>query len=149
MINYIKILSSMLIIALVFVSGCTDQTEPALSENDDSGSVTPSAVRDLPGDCIEPGAMFDVHITVSDYGSFGMVNEILCDDWIYINSSIHPEQVRVTDKNITFVLIGESSFNYTVQVPSEHKESCSIEGTLKNEDKVEYSVEGDSQVCIL
>ena len=45
--------------------------------------------------------------------------------------------------------MGESSLTYTVQVPSEHRGSCSIEGTLLDEDKVEYSVEGDSQVCIL
>lgn len=149
MINYTKILSLILIIALVFISGCTDQTAPPLSENDDSGSATPSAIRDLPDDCIESGAMFDVHITASDYGFIGVVNEILCDDWIYINSSIHPEQVIVSGKNITFILMGESSFTYAVQVPSEHRGSCSIEGTLLDEDKVEYSVEGDSQVCIL
>jgi hypothetical protein len=45
--------------------------------------------------------------------------------------------------------MGESSFTYAVQVPSEHRVSCSFEGTLMDEDKVEYSVEGDSQVCIL
>ena len=139
----------MLIIALVFISGCNDGTTPPLPEKDDIDSVTPLAMRDLPDECVEPGEEFDVSITVSDYGLFGVLDEELCDDWIYINSSLTSEQVEVANKSIKFVLFGESSFSYTVRAPSEQSGPCTIKGTLKDLDKVEYSVEGDSQICIL
>ena len=117
------------------VSVCSDQNGP-------------SASRDLPEVCIQPGGQFTVQISASNYGSAGQVTETLCTGWNYVSSSLDTEQVVVSGNVVTFYLLGETSFTYTVQAPSTSGASCSISGTIKDFDQNVGSVGGESQVSV-
>ena len=106
-----------------------------------------SVTRDLP-DTIGQGAEFDVVISVSGYGMFGVITETLCPGWTYTGSSLDPAQVAVAGNDVTFTLLGETSFAYTVKAPDVEGACCAFSGTLKDEDKNSYNVGGDSEVCI-
>jgi len=103
------------------------------------------AMRSLP-DCVGSGAEFTVKIDVMDYGDFGMVAETLCDGWTYVGSSLPDYQVTIEGNTVKFILLGETSFTYTVRAP--YGDSCCvIDGILKDESRVEYPVEGDNDLC--
>jgi PGF-CTERM protein len=107
-----------------------------------------SATRDLLDGCVDPNTEFTVTISASDYGAFGRVIETLCDGWAYQSSSLDPTQVEVSDNTVTFKLVGETSFTYTVQASGTAGECCSISGILKDYLKNEYAVTGDNEVCV-
>jgi hypothetical protein len=92
--------------------------------------------------------VFTVAVSASDYGAFGRVIETLCDGWTYQSSSLDPTQVEVSGNTVTFKLVGETSFTYTVQASGTAGECCIIGGILKDYLKNEYAVTGDSQVCV-
>ncbi len=46
------------------------------------------AARTVPSDCINPGDEFIVTVELPPYGMSGLVIELLCDDWEYVDSSL-------------------------------------------------------------
>ena len=111
-------------------------------------SAEPAASRDLPDVCIQPGSQFTVQISASNYGSAGQVTETLCTGWNYVSSSLDTEQVVVSGNVVTFYLLGETSFTYTVQTPSTPSECCDISGTITDFDQNVETIGGESQVCV-
>ena len=107
----------------------------------------PSATRDLPDQCVDAGSTFTVSITADYAGAFAQVKENLCDGWTYVSSSLDPAQVSVSGNEVTFTLLGETSFTYTVMAPSDNDECCPISGTIKDLNMVTVSTGGDSEVC--
>jgi hypothetical protein len=107
-----------------------------------------SATRALPDEPIAPGEEFTVTITARDYGSFGLIIEEVCSGWIYKSSSLNATRVVISGNNLTFVLIGESAFEYTLQASSTPGACCVINGSLWTANKTIHAIGGDSVVCV-
>ena len=109
----------------------------------------PSASRDISPATVAPGDEVTVTITAANYGSFGGVTETLPAGFVYVSSSLRDSQVTETGQDVRFVLEGDddSSFWYTVTA-SDTPDSYSFMGQLRDSDKVNHDVGGDSMVTV-
>ena len=96
-----------------------------------------------------------VTITAVDYGLVGRVVETLPPGFRYMAGSVDPSGIRVKveedqveDQVVTFSLLGETSFTYTVTASSAAK-SYTFSGTLYDVDRVDRPVGGDSMVMVV
>jgi len=124
-----------LMIAALLVPGVAVASTPA------------TASRDLPT-TVTPGAEFDVDITASDYGMMGQVLETLPADFSYVSSSLDASQVQVTGNVVKFVLMGETSFTYTVTAATV-EDTYTFSGTIKDENLIEYPIYGDTAIVVV
>ena len=90
-------------------------------------------------------------ITAANYGSFGEVTETLPVGFTYA-SSPKADQVEVTGQEATgqevrLTLQGETSFTYTVTASSAAG-SHTFSGTLRDSDRQDHDVVGDSNVTV-
>ncbi len=109
----------------------------------ESGVTPPTLVRTVPTDCIDRNTQFTV--TVETPGT-GLVTETLCNDWTYVSSSLDACQVITDGNTVTFTLINDTSFTYTVQAPATEDVCCTIQGIFRDMDKVDHDFKDDS-VC--
>ena len=96
---------------------------------------------------VTPGSQVVVTIIATDYGRLGAVIETLPDGFTYVSSDLDAAQVKENGQEITFVLLGESSFTYTVTAPGEDG-SYRFEGTLRDEDRGNHPVGGVSTITV-
>ena len=113
-------------------------------------NAKPTAIRILPEEPVSAGECFTVRIEVSDYGIFGQVAETLPEGFIYLASTLEPGAVKVFDAvnkrvKVKFVLLGETSFTYTVVAP-DNEGTYIFNGILKDIGKKEYEVGGDTEI---
>ena len=107
----------------------------------------PSASRDISPTTVAPGEVVTVTITATGYGSFGGVTETLPAGFDYGSSSLDDEQVKETGQDVRFTLQGDSSFTYTVTA-SDTPGSYSFSGQLRDSDRMNHEVGGDSRVTV-
>ncbi|MCK4735099.1 MAG: hypothetical protein KAT65_21785, partial [Methanophagales archaeon] len=113
-------------------------------------NAKPTATRTLPAEPVPADGSFLVEIEVSDYGTFGQVAETLPEGFIYLASTLDPGSVKVFDAvnntvKVKFVLLGETSFTYTVIAP-DSEGTYTFSGILKDIGKKEYEVGGDIEI---
>ncbi|MBW6470937.1 MAG: hypothetical protein K0A90_06925 [Methanosarcinaceae archaeon] len=106
----------------------------------------PTTSRTLPAS-VNMGAPFTVTITVSDYGSFGMVVETIPDGFIYVESSLGVTQAEDIGNTVRFTLLGESSFDYTLIAPS-NENSYTFSGIIKDDNENEFTIGGDTSILV-
>jgi hypothetical protein len=107
-----------------------------------------TASRDLPGAPVTVSTEFDVAITASGYGVFGQVRETLPAGFTYTDvTGLDDFQVGVVGQVVTFTLVGETAFTYSVMAPAAAT-TGTFAGILKDSDLVEYVVGGDTQVQV-
>ncbi len=107
----------------------------------------PSATRSFNPATVEPGGRVTVTITANDYGQAGGVTEMLPDGFTYVSSTLDVEQVTVTGQEVQFILQGDTSFTYIVTASSVEG-SHPFSGTLRDDDKQDHNVGGDSMVTV-
>ena len=107
----------------------------------------PTATRTLPEEPVFAGESFTVEIEASHYGIRGHVVETLPKGFVYEDSTLNPESVEVEDNTVEFTLWGEPSFTYTVAAP-DTEGTYTFSGILKDEDKDEYDIEGDTEIVV-
>ncbi len=73
-----------------------------------------TATRSLDDSRVDAGAEVTVTIELEGLGGFGQVTETLPEGFAYVSSSLADEQVEMADGTLTFTLLGENSFTYTV-----------------------------------
>ena len=56
-------------------------------------------------------------MTAMNYGGFGQVEETLPQGFSYTGSSLSEGSVTVDRQTVSFVLLGDTSFTYTVEAP--------------------------------
>ena len=106
----------------------------------------PMATRTLPTEPVPAGESFTVKIEATDYGIFGKVVETLPEGFVYEDySELQPASAEVEDNTVKFTLWGEPSFTYTVTAP-DTEGTYTFSGTLEDEDKNEYEIEGDTEI---
>ena len=105
-----------------------------------SASVTSasSAERVLPAS-VDAGEEFQITINLADYGAAGQVLEKLPEGFTFVSSSLPDRAVTVNENKLSFLLMGEESFTYTLKAPEEGGKYNFV-GLLKNIDKNEVLV---------
>ena len=116
-----------------------------------ANAVSATATRTLPEEPVQVAECFTVVIEVSGYGDKGGVDETLPEGFCYMTSSLNPVwvMVEVETNTVKFPFgIGITSFTYTVKAPDTEGTYNTISGILKDEDKNEYKVSGDTEIVV-
>ena len=106
-----------------------------------------SAVRSFSQPWAMPGGRLVVTITATGYGGFGQVEETLPQGFSYTGSSLSEGSVTVDGQTVSFVLLGDTSFTYTVDVPGD-EDTYAFSGVLKDANREEMVIGGASQVLV-
>ena len=106
-----------------------------------------SAVRSFPQPWAPPGGRLVVAITAMNYGGFGQVEETLPQGFSYTGSSLSEGSVTVDGQTVSFVLLGDTSFTYTVEVP-DVEGTYTFSGVLKDANRDDSVIGGASQVLV-
>ena len=106
-----------------------------------------SAVRSFSQPWAMPGGRLVVTITATGYGGFGQVEETLPQGFSYTGSSLSEGSVTVDGQTVSFVLLGDTSFTYTVDVPGDEG-AYAFSGVLKDANREEMVIGGVSQVLV-
>ena len=96
---------------------------------------------------VAPGEVVTVTITADNYGPLGAVTETLPAGFDYRSSAPVDGAPGTDPQMIRFTLLGEKSFTYTVTV-SDTPGSYSFSGMLRDSDRTNYPVGGDSMVTV-
>ena len=105
------------------------------------------AVGSFSASSVLPGGRLEVTITPTGYGSLGQVVETLPSGFSYTRSSLAASQVAVEGRTVTFTLLGESDFRYTVTAPSAEG-SYTFSGVIKDVNRAAASVSGASTIRV-
>ena len=108
---------------------------------------TPSANRSINPATVAPGGTVTVTIQAADYGQAGGVTETLPAGFAYVSSSLSTSQVNESGQDVRFTLQGDTSFTYTVTA-SGTAGSYSFSGNLRDFERDDYTVGGDSSVTV-
>ena len=109
-----------------------------------TAAVTPAtwgAIRSFSTPSVSPGGQVVVTITANGFGAFGEVVETLPPGFSLVASSLPVGAGQVDDREVSFILIGETSLTYTITAPSAAG-SYSFSGVLRNFDREEVPVGG-------
>ena len=112
-----------------------------------SAQTVPSATRSINPATVAPGGTVTVTIQAADYGQAGGVTETLPAGFAYVGSSLSTSQVNESGQNVRFTLQGDNSFTYTVTASSTPG-SYDFSGNLRDFDRVDHRVGGDSSVTV-
>ena len=110
----------------------------------------PAASRSFSAMSVEPGGELTVTVAVSGLGSVGgRVEETLPAGFSYVEDSVMPSDVRVSmaGGEVRFTIRGTNQFSYRVMASSVNG-NYSFMGVLKDDQKMEYTVTGDSAVAV-
>ena len=106
------------------------------------------ASRSFSADTVVPGGTLTVTLTATGYGQAGGVTETLPAGFVYDSSSLPSVQVNATGQEVRFTLQGESSFTYDV-IASMTAAAYTFSGTLRDFDRADHNVGGDSSVTVM
>ena len=97
-----------------------------------------SAERILPSS-INANEVFQVTVNVADYGAAGQVLEKLPEGFTYISSTLPERAVTVNGSKVSFLLMTEKSFSYTLKAPSSAG-TYQFAGIFRDINKTEFPV---------
>ena len=112
-----------------------------------SAQQGPTATRSFDPGVAAPGGEVTVTIAVAGYGAFGVLIETLPEGFTYVSGSLDVLQVEVTGRTVTFTLLGDTSFTYTVTAPASEG-SYGFRGVLWDADRNEHAVGGASEITV-
>ena len=137
----LRVISLLLALALATIGAGTLAHSSALEAS------SHSAVRSFSQPWAMPGGRLVVTITATNYGGFGQVEETLPQGFSYTGSSLSEGSVTVDGQTVSFVLLGDGSFTYTVEVPDDEG-AYTFSGVLKDANRDERVIGGASQVLV-
>jgi PGF-pre-PGF domain-containing protein len=97
-----------------------------------------SAGRTFPTS-VSPGQEFQVTGNVANYGAAGQVIEKLPDGFTFVSSTLPERAVTVNGSEVSFLLINQESFSYTLKAPTSTG-TYKIVGLLRDINKAECPV---------
>ena len=106
-----------------------------------------SAVRSFSQPWAAPGGQLVVTISATGYGGFGQVEETLPQGFSYTGSSLSEGSVTVDGQTVSFVLLGDTSFTYTVEIP-DVEDTYTFSGVLKDASREERVIGGAAQIIV-
>ena len=108
---------------------------------------TAGATRSFSMAAVAPGGPVVVTITATGYGAFGWVAETLPSGFTYVDSSLSDVAVTAQDRELSFALLGETEFTYTVTAP-DAAGTYPFSGILTNSDREDVPVGGALSVTV-
>ena len=133
----------------------TDQDERMVGGDStitvEGGTVEGGAARTFSTDevLLDGGDAGEVVVTIdAEYGMFGQVVEVVPDGFGYVSSSLPDDGVTVEGQTVTFIVLGESNFTYTV-IAASTAGTYSFSGVLTDENRMEHAIEGDSSIAVV
>ncbi len=112
-----------------------------------TGPAGPEAERALGIASVEPGGTVSVSVTASDYGTAASVAEVLPLGFSYSSSSLSESAVQVSGQTVTFTLLGDDSFTYTVTAAADAG-AYDFSGTIRSFDQIVADIGGDSTITV-
>ena len=106
-----------------------------------------SATRAFASPSVAPGGQIQVTVTARNYGAFAEVVETLPGGFRYVGSSLPDSAVSVRLATVTFALLGEERFTYTVQAPRVEA-PYSFSGIVLDQHKEELQIGGDTSLRV-
>ena len=119
----------------------------ALQQPDGAEASGHTATRAFASPSVAPGGQIEVTITAQNYGAFARVMETLPLGFRYVGSSLPDSAVSVRLATITFTLLGEEQFTYTVQAPA-IEASYSFSGLVRDQHGDERQIGGDTDLRV-
>ena len=109
----------------------------------------PSLERSFSPAVVGPGGLVVVTITAMNYGGFGQVVETLPEGFEYVSTSLSDTAVETSadGRTITFTLIGDETFTYTVMA-SDANGQYSFSGVLMDSQGGSHTVESVNPVTV-
>ena len=86
-------------------------------------------------------------ITASGYGPSGLIEENIPEGFAYLSTDLPGGAVETSGQDVFFIVLGEESITYTVTAPAETG-SYTFSGTLKDINKTEVDIGGDSDLLV-
>lgn len=105
------------------------------------------ATRTFASPWVAPGGQIEVTITAQNYGAFAQVVEALPGGFTFVRSSLPGAAVRANPDTVTFTLLDEGQFTYTVQAPVVEA-SFSFSGRILDQGRVDHEVGGDTSLRV-
>ncbi len=112
------------------------------------GEASHSATRAFASPRVAPGGQVQVTITAEDYGAFALVVETLPDGFTLVDSSLPDAAVSAMPDSVTFTLLGEERFTYTVEAPAVDG-TFSFAGVVRDQHNTEAGIGGDSRLRVV
>ena len=106
-----------------------------------------TATRAFASPWVAPGGQMQVTITARDHGAFAQVVETLPGGFRYVGSSLPDSAVSVRPATVTFTLLGEEQFTYTVQAPPVAS-TYTFSGLVRDQHRDELQVGGDTSLRV-
>lgn len=107
-----------------------------------------SANRAVPA-TVNPSQEFQVTVTVDEYGAAGQVLEKLPAGFTFVKSSLPERAVTVNGDKVSFLLMGEKSFTYTLKAPASTG-TYKFTGILRDINKAEFAITpADSSITVI
>ena len=113
----------------------------------EAAAVSHSAARSFSDSRVDLGGQLVVTIDLEGLGGFGRVMETLPEGFGYVSSSLAAEQVASADSEITFTILNEESFTYTVTA-SGVRDDYTFSGVVTNDDRMTAAVGGDTTIAV-
>ena len=114
-------------------------------------TATWGAIRSFSPSSAAPGGKVVVTVAASGYGTFGLIKETLPTGFSYVTSSLDDSEITLVEspqqQEVTFTLLGVTSFTYTVAAPSAAG-TYSFSGVLRNSDLEEVPVGGALTISV-
>lgn len=98
-----------------------------------------SAERTFSTISVNPNQEFKVTVNVADYGAAGQVLEKLPAGFTFVSSTLPERAVTVNGSEVSFLLMTEKSFSYTLKAPATTG-TYKIVGLLRDINKAEFPV---------
>lgn len=118
-----------------------------LSRTDGAEASGHSATRSFASPSVAPGGRIDVTISARNYGAFAQVVETIPGGFTYVGSSLPDTAVTARLDAITFTLLGEEQFTYTVQAPAVAAE-FSFSGIVRDQHRTEVQTGGQTSLRV-
>ena len=127
----------------------SDRADVVVGGDDSVTVLGPRATRSFSSTSVRPSGRVTVTIEATGYGSLGAVTEMLPARFSYVSSSLTDEgEVLVDGQTIRFILQGaDKTFTYTVTASSVER-SHTFSGMLRDSDRNDHDVGGNSSVTV-
>ena len=117
-----------------------------LTYSSPAAATNHTAGRSFSETSVMPGGEIVVTITAAGYGVFAQVVEMLPAGFSFVDSSLE-EGVEIEGQTVSFILLGEETFTYTVTAPPVERR-YTFSGVLKDWDRLEVEIGGASEVTV-